>query len=58
MQSTSKTKLSCHDQSDGVPFVMKTKMHNDMTDHTSEVYVENDIELLWLIGSGANYDEH
>ena len=37
---------------------MKTKMHNDMTDHTSEVYVENDIELLWLIGSGANYDEN
>ena len=36
----------------------KTKQDNDMTDHMSLVYVENDIELLWPIKSGANSDEN
>lgn len=38
--------------------MMKTKMHNDMIDRTSEVYVEIDIELSWPIRSDADYDEN
>ena len=38
--------------------VTKTRHENDMTNHTSVIYVENDTTLLWLIKSGANYDEN
>ena len=29
-----------------------------MTDHISAVYDEKNIDLSWLIGSSANYDEN
>ena len=29
-----------------------------LTDHTSAVYVENEIEISWLIKSGVIYDEN
>ena len=48
-----KMKLSCHYRSDRVPFVKKTRQDNDVTNRTGAVYVENDIELSWLIGLGA-----
>ena len=40
-----KTKLSYHDRSDKVSYEMKTRQDNDVTDHTSEVYIKNDTEL-------------
>lgn len=36
----------------------KTKKDNDVIDHTSVVYIDIDIELLWLIGSSVVFDEH
>ena len=39
-------KLTCHDRSDRVSSVMKTKQDNDMTDRTGAVYVETNTELL------------
>lgn len=38
--------------------MMKTRHENDVTDHTGAVHTENDIKLLWLIESGADYDEN
>ena len=29
-----------------------------MTDHTGAIYVENETELSWSIGSGVVYDEN
>ena len=37
---------------------MKAKKYNDMTNLTCAVYVENDTELSWPIGSSADYDEN
>ena len=37
---------------------MKTRQDNIMTNQTSVVYAENDNELSWSIGSGADYDEN
>ena len=37
---------------------MKTKMYNDMTNHTSAIYTENDNELSQLIVLGAICDEN
>ena len=51
-------KLCCHDWSSQVQFVRKVIQDNDMTDRTSAVYIENEIELSWLIGLGAVYDEN
>ena len=51
-------RLSCCDWLDQVSFVKKTKQDNKMTDRTIAVYVENDIELSCLIGSGVNCDEN
>ena len=51
-------KLSYHDQSVQVWSVTKTNRDNDVTDHTSAVYVENETELSWSIGSGADYGEN
>ena len=30
--------------------MMKTRHDNDVTDHTSSLYVENETELLWSYG--------
>ena len=38
-------KMSCHDQSDRVSFVMKKRHDNDVTDHIGMVYVKKDTEL-------------
>ena len=40
-----KNNLRCHDQSDGVESVTKTKQDNDMINHIDLVYVETEIEL-------------
>ena len=37
--------MRCHDQSDGVGSVKKTKQDNDMTDYIDLVYVETEIKL-------------
>lgn len=37
---------------------MKTRHDNDMTDCTGAAYIENDIELSWLIESGVVYDDN
>ena len=37
---------------------MKIRKDNDVTDHISVVYVKNDIELLWPIGSSTVCDEN
>ena len=37
---------------------MKTKQDNDMTNCIGAVYVENNIELSWLIRSGTVCDEN
>ena len=58
LRSTLKTKLSYHDWSNWVRFIMKTKQDNDMTNYISAVYVENDTELSWPIGLGAVCEEN
>ena len=40
-----KMKLSFHEGLNRVGSVMKTKLENDMIDHTGAVYVKNKIEL-------------
>ena len=37
---------------------MKTRQDNDVIDHTSAVYVENNTKLSWHAGLGANYEEN
>ena len=58
VRSMSKTKLSCHDRSDRVSSVTKTKQVNNMIDCTSAVYAKNDTELLRQIGSVVDYDKN
>ena len=41
-----KLKLNCRNLSDLVWYVMKTRVDNEVTDRTGEVYSENDNELL------------
>ena len=50
-------KLNYWDLSDQVLFVMKTTQNNNMNDHTSAIYVENETKLPCLIRPGAVYDE-
>ena len=38
--------------------MMKTKQNNDVTDCICVVYVDNEIELLWLVKLGAVYDRN
>ena len=45
--------MSCRDLSDWVPFVLKTKKDNNVTDRTSAVYAKNDVKLSWPIKSDA-----
>ena len=58
MQSTPKTKLSCHDQSDRVRYVMKTSKDNDIIEHIGLVYTETETGLSRIIWSGAVCDEN
>ena len=46
MQSMLKTKLRCHDRSNQVQFMTKTKQDNDVIDCISLIYVETKTELL------------
>ena len=50
--------LNFHDWSDRVQSVTNTKEDNDVINHIGVVYVENDIEISWLIELGGNYDEN
>ena len=38
--------------------MMRTKQENELTSHVGAVYIENDTELSWLIGLGADCDEN
>ena len=58
MRSTPKKKLSCHDWSNRVWFVMKVRQNNDMADHIGEVHIKNDTKLSWSIGWGVDCDEN
>ena len=53
-----KKKLSCHDWSNRVQYVMKTRQDNSVIDYTSAVYVKNETELLWQIGLHVFCDEN
>ena len=53
MQFMLKMKLTYHFRLERVLFVMKTRQDNNVTNRTTTIYVKNDIELLWLIESGA-----
>ena len=37
---------------------MKPRQDNNMINHTSAFYIENNIKLIWLVESGAVYDEY
>ena len=50
--------LNCHDRSDQMSFVMKTRQNNNLIDRTGTVYAENKIELSWPIGLGGVYNEN
>ena len=50
-------KLSSHDRSVRVWFMMKIRQDNDVTNRMGLVYDENDTELLGSIGLGAVCDE-
>ena len=51
-------KLNCHDRSEWVWYVTKTRKNNNVTDCIGVVYIENKTELSWLIGLGAVCDEN
>ena len=58
MWSTSKAKLSCHDQLDQVRSMTKIWQDNDMIDCIDLVYIETENELLGPIWPGVVYDEN
>ena len=58
MWSIPKTKLICHDQSNQVWSVTKTREDNNMIDHIGLVYVEIKTKLLRPIWHGAIYEEN
>ena len=39
-------------------FITKTRQDKDVINHIGTLYVENDNELLRLIGLGVNYDKN
>ena len=45
--------LSYRDWSDRVQSMIKTRQDNDVIDCISVVYIENDIDLSWLIELGV-----
>lgn len=49
----SKIKLCFHNQSNQVPYVVKTRQDNDVIVCICVVYTENEIRLLCLIGLGG-----
>lgn len=57
VQYTLKMKVSCHDQSNQVRFVTKTKHDNIVTDCVSTAYAKNKTKQSWSIGPGAVYDK-
>ena len=57
VQFMPKKKLSCHDRSDQVRSVMKTKNDNNVTDPTRVAYAENKMELSRPIGLGVYCDK-
>ena len=55
VQSTLKTKLSCHDWSDWVQFVMKTKQNNDVTDCKSAIYYDITLKRMTWCNKFKNH---
>ena len=51
-----KIKLSYRDRSNQEQHVTKTKQDNDVTEQTSTIHTENNIELSWPIESGCVYE--
>lgn len=51
-------KLSYHGLSIRVWYVIKTNQDNDVTDHIGVIYTENEIKLLWPIGSDVDYSKN
>lgn len=58
MRSTLKTKLTCHDRSNHVWSVTKTKQDNDVIDCIGLVYAKIETELSGPFGLGAICDEN
>ena len=56
--SKSKMKLSCHDQSNQVQSVTKTRQDNDVSNRISLVYAKIETKLLGSIWSGVVCDEN
>ena len=38
--------------------MMKTKQDHDLINHAGVVYIKNDTDLSWLIGSSVDCDEN
>ena len=53
-----KTKLYYRNRLNRVWYVTKTKQDNDMSNHTSAIYVENANKLLWPIKSSEVHDKN
>ena len=51
-------KLRCHDWSNPVRSMMKTRQDDDIIDHTGVVYAKNKTKLSWPIKPTAFYDEN
>ena len=49
--------LKYQNLSDSVLFMMKTRSDKGVTDRTSPLFTENEIELSWPIRHGKVYDE-
>lgn len=51
-----KMKLNYRDLSNMVQYVTKTRQDNNMTNNTGAIYIKNETEMSWPIGSGKVYD--
>lgn len=51
-----KMKLNYWDLSNMVQYVTKKRQDNNMTNNTGAIYIKNETEMLWPIGSGEVYD--
>ena len=50
--------LNYHDWSNRVQSITNTRQDNDITNRIGATYIENDTELWWPNGSGADCDEN
>ena len=56
--SLSKMILNYRDLLDRLQSMINTRHDNNMTNHIGVIYVRNDTELSWLIGSGVDCDKN